>query len=545
MIVRVVSWSNNKIAGSVKADFVLEQDSWNDYSFYTYYHLHVNVNVDNNEYDLVGGVRILKKNQEEFQSELIKVGIVKNLDNYCSLGTSLDYYERLGNLDNDNKFGILDFLNDITYKPSLIDEYESERGFNISLLRGTSLKDDRFKLAPFIITNTYSEIPSSENLKFTFKSKDIKSLSFDFSAKKYSYDYSEESLPNRICVIVGRNGSGKSTLLSKIARLVFSSVDDRLYIKTIGKIEPSGLGFPRVINISYSAFDSFQLPGVTIGEKKQILKDIEDNTGRYIYCGIRDIHKEVEEELISVKTEKGKITLEYLLKDKLESNYLKPLTALRDEFYISLKKLLNDETKIVLLKQALDLLTQEPSFNFLNTDIIADIENKDFFNQLSTGHKFVIHSIVKLIYHTETRSLVLFDEPESHLHPPLLAILMKVFRMVLEAQHSFMIITTHSPIVVQETLEKHVTILRREGNLFKASPPTVQTYGENLSTITSDVFGLSTYYNDFHNELDKITDGYFGSEEKFERYISGLFDNKISSQAYAYLMSRFYNNPDK
>ncbi|OUL60020.1 hypothetical protein B8T70_22595 [Flavobacterium sp. AJR] len=190
----------------------------------------------------------------------------------------------------------------------------------------------------------------------------------------------------------------------------------------------------------------------------------------------------------------------------------------------------------------MQLLSEEPSLNFLKNierEKFYLLRENSFFNNLSTGHKFVIHSVFKLIYHIEKRCLVLFDEPESHLHPPLLAVLMKVLRNILEYQKSFMIITTHSPVVLQETLKKHVIIVRREENNIKTFEPISQTFGENINSITNDIFGLSTDYTDYHNELDKIINSFYGDKESFEKYILELFNGEISMQAYAYLISEY------
>jgi ABC-type molybdenum transport system ATPase subunit/photorepair protein PhrA len=90
-------------------------------------------------------------------------------------------------------------------------------------------------------------------------------------------------------VIVGKNGSGKSSILSKISRVAFSSSKERQSeaLSTVGKITPIGIRFPKIIGISYSAFDSFQIPGVSIADKKQILSDMLSGRGRYVFCGIR------------------------------------------------------------------------------------------------------------------------------------------------------------------------------------------------------------------------------------------------------------------
>ncbi|QOG03483.1 AAA family ATPase [Flavobacterium sp. MDT1-60] len=548
MKIKVVNWCSHKIQERVdKPEFVLERDSWNDFNYHTYYYLHTRLIDKNDNYTLIGGVRILKKGQKPHESYLINEGIIENpLDDFCSLGGSLDYYERMSQLEDNSKEKILDFLNDIIKKPEIIPFFSEEQGFTSSLMRDITFEDDLFHLAPIILTGKYDNLPSKWELDFSFISKEMKErIVFDFSSKEYLINGQKESLPNRICVIIGRNGSGKSTLLSKIARLVFSSAQDRIYIKEMGTIEPLGLGFPRIINLSYSAFDSFQVPGITFVEKKQICEDINNNKGRYIYCGVRDISKEVEEELKILKSsENGRINLEDILNDKYEFNFLKSLSTIESEFLFAWNKILETYEKTKLLNEALELLSQEASLNFLSDIKIEEIRGgseESFFKNLSTGHKFVIHSIFKLIYHIQKRSLILFDEPESHLHPPLLAVLMKVLRHILDEQSSFMIITTHSPVAIQETLQKHVIVIRREGNSITTFHPENQTFGESIGSLTSDIFGLSSDYKDYHEELDKIVDSYKGDINNFENYISYLFDSNISSQAYAYMHSKFHN----
>jgi predicted ATPase len=550
MKIKVIGYTSKEIGYEVEnPEFLLMRDSWNDDNYYTYYSLYTNL-IKSGKYTIIGGVRILKKEQQRNETFLIPKGIiVEPLEGFCSLGTSLDYYERISQLDYVYKDYILNFLNDIIYKPSLQNIFKEEEGFNSSLLRNITLEDDIFDLAPIIITGIYKDLPVKKELKFEFQTNQmLEPILFDFSSVHYYKSGQEQSLPNRICVIIGRNGSGKSTLLSKIARLVFSSADDRIYIKDLATIEPKGLGFSRIINISYSAFDSFQVPGITPSEKRQIAEEMDENKGRYFYCGVRDIKREVLEELDKLKIDAlGKIQLEDILNDKYNFNYLKSLSTLNDEFHFSLGKILENEEKTSLLISSLSTLSQESSLHFLsvvNLDVLKNnsLLDNSFFTKLSTGHKFVIHSIFKLIYHIQRRSLVLFDEPESHLHPPLLAILMKTLRNIMDSQSSFMIIATHSPVVIQETLQKHVIIIRREGKLIKTNIAENQTYGESIGALTSDVFGLAADYKDYHEELNKIVDSYDGKEELFESYIMGIFELKISLQAYAYMISRYQKN---
>ena len=49
------------------------------------------------------------------------------------------------------------------------------------------------------------------------------------------------------------------------------------------------------------------------------------------------------------------------------------------------------------------------------------------------------------------RTLVLIDEPETHLHPPLLSAFVRAMSDLLIDRNGVAIIATHSPVVLQET----------------------------------------------------------------------------------------------
>ncbi len=47
---------------------------------------------------------------------------------------------------------------------------------------------------------------------------------------------------------------------------------------------------------------------------------------------------------------------------------------------------------------------------------------KSLFSRMSSGHAVVLLSITRLVETVEEKTLVLLDEPESHLQPPLLSV---------------------------------------------------------------------------------------------------------------------------
>ncbi|MEA9393508.1 AAA family ATPase [Acerihabitans sp. TG2] len=536
------------------AIFYLKQDNWNDFSFYTLYHLYLSgkYSKDKSIY-YIGPVKILKKGQTTSDGHLLKLGGMEYLsDDYCSVGQTLDYYERMASLDDDIIEKIRFSLRDINTIDNYLYEFGNERGWEQSIMRDIDDDDDIFTLSNHILNREYNMLPSVD-LKIIFHYEGmIDPIIFDFNSNN-SNSTNEYSLPSRMAIIIGRNGTGKSTLLAKISRVAFASTKDRNdgVFRKIGRIEPEGIGFPKIINISYSSFDSFQIPGIYFNEKEQIYKDLKNNTGRYIYCGMRDICEEIGGFLEGRSVgDETKLSDDDILSDRQNFTILKSIRTLASEFSTLMKGIYESKSKKDILFQVFLVLRKETSFE----EIVDLFDNKfeldDFFEifmRQSTGHKFVLHSLVNLIFHVEKRSLILFDEPETHLHPPLLSVLMSAIRLVLDIKDAFAIIATHSPVVVQETVSRQVNIIIRSGNMTKAISPGIQTYGENIGLITSHIFGLSSDITDFHSKLDEVIKLYSINNNKVvHKYeimnkIEKLFSEEISMQARAYIMTKLSN----
>lgn len=553
ILIRVIPPSSTNSLKEKGVTFYLRQDNWNDHSFQTQYHLLLSgaYSLDGDAVS-IGDVKILKRGQLSSDTHLLAIGDFDRLSpEFCSLGQSLDYYERLANIDPEIRDYLFNALNDVVINPSLKGEFENEEGWKISVMRFIDRDDDIFILPPIMISKDYEKLPSID-LSFKFKNSSLQEpIEFNFDSPGYSH---KKKLPSRIIVLVGRNGSGKSTLLSKISRVAFASGADRrdVVLRQVGEFEPIGLGFPKIINISYSAFDSFQIPGIYIKEKEQILKDMSDGKGRYIFCGIRDIQKELDASISSMITDdRGKLTENEILRDRQLFTNLKPVEALLEEVKLFLGVIV-ERRKVDILFDVFDILSKESSFYDLVKGITPDnveCNLPEMFINSSTGHKFVVHSIINIIAHAEKRSLILFDEPETHLHPPLLAVLMSSMRHVLDELDAFAIVATHSPVVVQETLSRHVNIIRRKGDITKVIAPEIQSFGENLASITSHVFSLSTEVTDFHGELNKVVSTLRSSlitpsDAKLTEKIEELFDGEISMQARAYIMSLLVHQGD-
>lgn len=182
--------------------------------------------------------------------------------------------------------------------------------------------------------------------------------------------------------------------------------------------------------------------------------------------------------------------------------------------------------------------------------ILDNEERKEQFLRLSTGYKYFFHSLAHIIAYIKEDSIVLFDEPENHIHPPMLSFMISSLRNILSKYQSVMLIATHSPVIVQETFSKNVFVVRRFEDKTVMSHPQIETYGANISEITSEVFDLTTditkYYEAFESLYDKL-DGEenWQSLDDMVNSIEKHLDGVVSSQMLSFLMNLYIQEHTK
>jgi ABC-type lipoprotein export system ATPase subunit len=460
-------------------------------------------------------------------------------DEFCSIGKSLDYYERLNALGDSAKTAVLTALRDVVQLPELIDVFRNEEGWETSLFRDEVSSSTSFiNLARGLITGDYKKIPS-ESMSFSFDIPGWSSaVEFQFDGPEISdwlWDSKSNALPERIAVLVGRNGSGKSTLLARLARVAFGNLEERSRppLSRLGSLEPSGVGFPRIITVAFSPFDSFKLPGSDGKNLKQVIKDMERGEGRFSFIGLRDVAGESNSRGTTANSAAQDDN--NLMDDRLGMTRLKSIQELADEFAMYLEKVRSKDRQKILKEISSELFSGSAFQDSEDLLFEGAVESaKARFFTCSTGHKIALLIVVGLLANIEPYSLVLVDEPETHLHPPLLAALMHALRKILIRHEAFAIVATHSPVVVQESFAKHVRIVRREGETTAALPVTGETFGESIGLITAEVFGLQTDTTDFHKILDRLVELYPDIEKIENIFLNGA----MSHQARAYVMSR-------
>jgi hypothetical protein len=255
-----------------------------------------------------------------------------------------------------------------------------------------------------------------------------------------------------------------------------------------------------------------------------------------VFAGLRDIAAEAEDDVKALDD----VVYDPLRPDAIRAadrkttTRLKTLAQLAREFS-DLVGLIWRNGDAELFDEVMEPVLLDPSFldvGFKTLDELLTSEREAVFLRWSTGHKIVMHVLTSLVAHTKHRSLVLFDEPESHLHPPLIAALMHAVRKVLERKRAFALVATHSPVVLQETLAQHVRLVERIGQQTRVTEPDFETFGENLGILTYNTFQLTAETTDFHDVLDRLVARYDTEAE-----ISHFFPRGLSGQAMAYVKS--------
>lgn len=365
--------------------FALQQDNWNDFSFRTLYHLYYQPD-DSKPATLIGPVKILRRGQTASDSTQIKEPFEQLTPDFCSVGNSLDYYQRLSEIPVPDRDSIVSALRDVVATPALQDEFSQEEGWRVSLFRENSDHAGYLADATAIYSNSYAALADLSGSLVFRPTGWTSPLILNFDApepmlymgprRPIGPSRTRVLLPRRIIVVIGRNGSGKSTLLSRMARVAFASPSERTLptIRTIGEFEPASIGFTRIIAISYSAFDNFILPGVYDSDLRQIAADVEKGSGRYVYAGLRDVVREARDDADAVDAKPAPTEDRQIVsvEDRRTTTKLKSLNDLADEF-TRLVEQIDRQGDGPLLDAALAPLLADQSFIDLEGSTRSDL----------------------------------------------------------------------------------------------------------------------------------------------------------------------------
>lgn len=495
----------------------LVKDNWNDW--WTYSTLYDLYYIDNNfKENFIGQVKIGQFNMAEHQSSPNIPNYFECLDNiFFSLGQSTTYYENLNKIEDDLvKTNILNSLNDIVNDEDLLSLALSEEVTRKSLLRDIPLKtvqvqfkrilDGGVRLTPYNFTYTSFEEKSY-----------VDPINLSFNVVPNS------SPPTNIHVLIGRNGVGKTRLIKNIINCIINE-NSSVYGYIHDESTFDSTSFTNVIFVSFSAFD------------KNIPVRKDDSEIPFAYIGLTQ-YPPIDSNTHFSKTPDD-LGLEFA--NSLESCLFGP----RDKF-----KLWQDLINILesdpifksydigdFLIYADDIIKESIS----NSGLFSIDKSKEtfkekalrFFEKLSSGHKIIMLTITRLVECVEEKTLVILDEPESHLHPPLLSAFVRALSKLMISKNAVSIIATHSPVILQEIPKSCVWKLRRSSHHSVAERLNFESFGENVSLLTSEVFGLEVTHSGYHTMLSDIVNK--SSNRDYSEIIS-IFKNELGMEAKAIL----------
>jgi predicted ATPase len=496
-------WGN--VPNGTKNEVFLTQDNWNDFGFYTFFGIFY---VDDNgvRHDLSGiniafigqgvGDRVYDVGQS-FQY----IG-----DDHFSMGSSEKYYEKLSDLGASLRNDILNSLNDIAKKNDVFEKVQGESVLHTSFFRS---------LHPSTVTGQFRRMANggAKLTPYTFNFELFPSES-NQSTVMLDFHVLPESLPpTNIHVLIGRNGVGKTTL---IKQMIDSLTPDTEHTSTTGKFtfheNPSASGdsatFANLIFVSFSAFD-------------EILPKPQDAVFlygiKYSYIGLKNSSD-----------------------DKAVEHNVKNLDELTEDFVDSLS-ICRSRNVIERWVSGISTLGSDPNFRNSNLESLINIIDrkagsiivKEIFRNLSSGHKIVLLTITKLIEKLQERSLLIMDEPEGHLHPPLLSAFIRCISDLLISTNGVAIMATHSPVILQEVPRSCVWKLNRSGSLMTVEKPERETFGENVGILTNEIFRLETTEAGFYKMLANIAKVH---NYNYETVLS-LFGGQLGMEGRSILMA--------
>lgn len=415
-------------------------------------------------------------------------------DRYFSLGQDDNYYESIFALGAPLRDRILSGLRDVVVDADRFERAKDEPVMQNSLLRF---------VAAAHVTGRFQRLARGDAslTKFKFEYQFPKMAAEDPPLLQFSV-IPESTPPTNTHVIIGRNGVGKTRCLQQMTLALLSaqaSESPQLgAFRTIDTdtgdqpVESSRV-FKNIVSVTFSAFDPF--------EPLDSNKKDEPLAIPYAYVGLKTG--------TSVQLSRAK---EALLQPggavPAEGTRPKGVDELIRDFAASVR-ICRMGVRAQRWRRALGILEADPLFKEADVATLAGIEDEEnltdsaqaTFRRLSSGHKIVLLTITRLVETVEEKTLVLLDEPEAHLHPPLLAAFVRSLSDLLIQRNGVAVIATHSPVVLQEAPKSCVSILRRMGTIVTVERPEIETFGENVGILTREVFGLEVTQSGFHRML--------------------------------------------
>lgn len=458
--------------------FLLEYDFWDDFGFKTRFELSY-YDVEK-KYLNIGKIKILKRG-EYLTYDVIDKKFCRLSNEYCSLFLNEYSYFELKEIFGNNFDSILAALNDAAYFPIINEKFENEKGFIDSLCRNDKesekiLRTVRHKLNYedisdlFVFNYLFTPLYSQSNVNFNF----------DFNGST--------PIAKRVYSVIGKNGVGKTLMIKDLL--------ENLSKKNSEIIKPRIPLYGKIILVSFSYFDAYE----------KIKNKLDFN---YLFCGLVDIE---EKRPLTYDEIKSRLIISLL---KLtEKNVL-------NKYFFIIREFIDEEVLRLIIKIPSGEIDLEYFRNNEFLQLKIDIKRvSEVVDKMSSGQLALFYIITEIIANIRYNSLLIFDEPETHLHPNAITEFMSALMLLLEEFDSYCIIATHSPLIVREIFSDCIYVFEKEENVPSIRKLEFETFGENLSTLTDEIFNNRDVPKYFFKSIEKLVEQ-GKSYEEIENLIQG------------------------
>jgi hypothetical protein len=412
---------------------------------------------------------------------------------HFSLGQDEDFYSTLHTLPADLCRAILTGLCDCSFDLAIFDLHLKEPAMQESLLRSVREENVRNRLHRLAHGN---EALTRFQFQYTLPAPPVdegqlvppSSPTLAFYVEPHSYP------PTNVHVLIGRNGAGKTRCIQTLINAVLGRQSDSSppgILQRLGDNQDEW-AFAGLVSVSFSAFDEFEAPPQEAEMKL-----------RAGFVGLRATELVDGQARGALKT-----------KDDLGRDFVESFAICREE------------PRRSRWVKAVQTLATDPLFAEVDIERFLLVKGDDWksnvahaFKKLSSGHSIVLLTTTRLVELVDESTLVVLDEPEGHLHPPLLAAFVRAVSDLLVSRNGVALISTHSPVVLQEVPMSCVWMLTRSRTVAKVERPPTETFGESAGVLTRAVFGLEVEKSGFHQMVVSVANesGYTFEEvtEKF------------------------------
>ncbi len=483
---------------------LLKIDNWDDFCYKTTFQgIYIGSNNRNVE---LGSIKIGKADMKESKrtSDFLPREFEKLSPEFFSVWQSADSYQAVKNLEEEIKENIFEDLNDISYHLELLYKFSQEPVMKKSLLRFVSA---------FMCKEQFHRITLGQakltpyKFSYILKNEDdlVPGTVLDFTVVPESFP------PTNIHVLIGRNGVGKTRLIKNmISNICGRALNEGNFVYPEENGGEPSEHFGGVVCVAFSPFDDFSE-----------LEQYKDSEVKYSYIGVKKKYDST-----GYKDGRGEISL---------------LEDLKNQFLESFRNCMSNKTKQDDWNETVKMLESDPMFaryhmsgflysedsgNMVSYSNLEPIEK--LFDHLSSGHKFVLSVVTCCIDKLAEKTALFIDEPENHLHPPLIASLIRSISRLLIKRNGVSIIATHSPIVLQEAPRSCVWLLNREGSYMQGRRPMLETFGANIGSLNNEVFGYEVGNSGFHRMLKEAVEQKESYEAVLEQFQGQLGDEAKS-----------------